>query len=106
MTPSEAPSHDLETAKSLLRLRRYKVVNMQVVSDLMKLGMDEVDLVNCVLGLTPSDFHKTMESTRRPGTMLDVYRPYLGKTRIYLKFYLSSDKELVLLLSFKGDTSR
>lgn len=71
--------------------------------DIRALRLDEEDVKDCLLALTPADFHKSDPSADKPGTMLDVYRPILGKKRMYLKLTLarSITGKTVVVVSFR-----
>jgi hypothetical protein len=54
--------------------------------------------------LTAADFHKSMPHDARPGVWLDVYRPFRGGRRWYVKFTMHEDGERILLLSCSRDS--
>ena len=64
------------------------------------LGFDESDVLRCLLGMTPGDFYKTMESVERPGLWQDVYRPVYSGEELYVKLQLSLVGRTVVI-SFK-----
>jgi hypothetical protein len=96
------PSHDLQTIQALVAAGDWTATK-EVLGSLSALGFDSSDIVSCVASLALSDFHKTMESDRIVGQMLDVYRPMYEGIPIYLKFK-RTDKAVVL--SFKRDEGR
>ena len=71
--------------------------------DIRELRLDESDVEECVLSLTQDDFHKSDPSRDKPGTMLDVYRPMLGKRRMYVKLTLARSiaGQSVVVVSFR-----
>jgi hypothetical protein len=68
------------------------------------LGIDEQDIVDCVLALTPDDFYKTMPSEKRQDLFQDVYKPKYGGERLYVKLQGSTDGNTVII-SFKRDNA-
>ena len=67
------------------------------------LSLDAEAGLNVLLSVGEADFHKTMESQKFPGTMLDVYRPYLGALRLYVKWTVQdgADGPFLYVVSFK-----
>lgn len=57
-------------------------------------------MVEAVLLLRPSDFYKTMESERVPGSWQDVYHLEYGGTQLYIKLQLGLDGR-AFLIQFK-----
>lgn len=78
------PSYDLAEVQALVGAGKYRIT-MSSLAGAAAQGFDEEDVVACVLGLEPTDFHKTMPAQKVPELMQDVYRPrYLG-VRMYVK---------------------
>ncbi len=69
----------------------------------IELGLDESDIVECVAGLVPGHFYKTMESQRNAGTWQDVYRPSLSGIPLYVKVQIvgTDPTDLTVVISFK-----
>ena len=66
------------------------------------LQLDEMDILECVMGLTTASYFKTMPSRTRPGCFQDVYRPRYQGLPIYLKLQMSPEGRAVVI-SFKRD---
>lgn len=64
------------------------------------LGMDDLDVVNVIQGLSHKDFDKSMTSIADNSVWQDVYKSIVAERTIYVKFTLDQQKEL-LLISFK-----
>ncbi|MBI5170524.1 MAG: type II toxin-antitoxin system MqsR family toxin [Candidatus Eisenbacteria bacterium] len=105
MTERDGPSYDLLEVQYLVRRGRV-ATTVEVQRTMTRDELSVADLIATLLRLTEVDFHKSMLSERDGRSMLDVYRPFLVKARIYLKFKLTPDRDRVLVLSFKKDTSR
>ena len=105
MTEASLSTYDLLEIQHLFRLRQYQL-SSEVFRTLGRDGFDEEDVWDCVMSLTPADFHKTMPSDRNPSEMLDVYRPAYGQRRVYVKLKIVKHGDLVYVLSFKEDSSR
>lgn len=66
------------------------------------LEFSRADIDECVLALTPQDFHKTMPA-RNPkwsGCWQDVYKPTFNSQRLYVKMQLFPGQR-VFIVSFK-----
>lgn len=55
------------------------------------LGWDPADALDVVQALRPSDFYKSMTTTRNHRAWQDVYRARWRNTEIYLKFQRHED---------------
>lgn len=99
---SALPTHDLATIQSTVRAGKYVALG-GALEGLNDLGLDEDDMVECILGICHADFHKTMESVKRPGLWQDVYRPLYEGIRIYVKVQLTrtGKEESTVIISFK-----
>jgi motility quorum-sensing regulator / GCU-specific mRNA interferase toxin len=64
------------------------------------LQMDDNAVVALIQKLTAADFHKSMTSYSDNRVWQDVYKPKVGKTKLYVKFTIDSNKAL-FLISFK-----
>lgn len=60
-------------------------------------------IIDCLSGLSSSDFHKSQAHRVHGGIWLDVYRPVMGSQRLYLKFTQQHDGDGFILLSFCVD---
>jgi motility quorum-sensing regulator / GCU-specific mRNA interferase toxin len=99
---ANAPHYALERIKDLVLLGR-RHITATAANGAAELGFDEDDIENCVQGLSPQDFHKTMPSETRPGTWQDVYRATWSGVPVYVKLQLAgrSEKEQAVVISFK-----
>jgi hypothetical protein len=66
-------------------------------------GWDEGFVRECAIALGTESFHKSMTHHARPGVRLDVYRPWVRGTRIYMKVTLYESEDDVLVLSLCVD---
>lgn len=64
------------------------------------LGMDDADVIAVLQGLTNADFHKSMTSYVEVTIWQDVYKPIKDGKRLYVKFTLNAQRDLILI-SFK-----
>jgi motility quorum-sensing regulator / GCU-specific mRNA interferase toxin len=62
------------------------------------LGLNLSDMLDVVMALTPSDFHKSMTTYADHAIWQDVYRPSIKAGDVYLKLTVIDD---VLIVSFK-----
>lgn len=99
---SRAATHPLGRVKELIRRNAYQITT-RARRDAQEIGFDEAEVVGCVIGLTPQEFHKTMPSERFPGRMQDVYRPTVSGRELYVKLQLtgSDHEEATVIISFK-----
>jgi motility quorum-sensing regulator / GCU-specific mRNA interferase toxin len=65
-----------------------------------ELDMDDNAVVAVIQGLNPRDFDKSMTSIADHRVWQDVYKPSVGRRRLYIKFTLDAQKAL-FLISFK-----
>ena len=96
------PRYSLDRVQRLVTADRYRVTD-SARRGAMKLGLDESDIVECVAGLLPGHFYKTMESQRSAGTWQDVYRPSLSGITLYVKVQIvgADPTDLTVIISFK-----
>jgi motility quorum-sensing regulator/GCU-specific mRNA interferase toxin len=64
------------------------------------LGMDDAAVVAVIQRLQSSDFDKSMTSIADHRVWQEVYKPSVGRRRLYIKFTLDAQKAL-FLISFK-----
>jgi motility quorum-sensing regulator/GCU-specific mRNA interferase toxin len=62
------------------------------------LGLDLEGILEVIMALTPSDFHKSMTTHADHRIWQDVYRPVTAVGAVYLKLTVVDD---VLIVSFK-----
>lgn len=102
MKPGARPSYDLKDVKKRVASGDW-VITRKAMEGASGLGMDRHDIADCVAALGAADFHKTMASELRPGTMQDVYRPRYSGHRLYVKVQVT---DCAVVISFKQDESR
>ena len=86
-----------------MEIRQYRIERL-AAHGAMALGFDEDDIRDCVLSLTPDDFHKSMESRSRPGSWQDVYKPVYEEVGVYLKLQMGAPSDTIVI-QFKRDES-
>ncbi len=101
MTP-DSPSYKLSLVQQLVRDKRYRIT-WTALNGAGELGLDEDDVLQCVLVLDESHFYKTMSADKRPGLWQDVYHPHYAGFELYVKLQLveQSPAEMVVVISFK-----
>lgn len=102
MIASGSPFYDLRRIQVLVGTRQY-FPSGEALNGAGELGFDEDDIVECVLALTPAEFHKQMPSDKRPGTYQDVYRPTHKGIPLYVKLQLVGERpeEIAVIIQFK-----
>jgi hypothetical protein len=100
--PAGGPTNDLAVIQQLVAAGKWTATHV-ALAGASALKFDRTDIEECVAALSLSDFHKTMDSTKKPGQMQDVYRPTYLDIPIYLKLKLT---DLAVVVSFKRDESR
>ena len=76
------------------------VITLQARKDAYRLGLDAEDVRDCILGLSASDFYKSMKSRRILDQRQDVYRASYGELDLYLKLQMRENGP-VIVISFK-----
>ena len=96
------PRYALDRIQQLVAVNHYRVTD-SARRGAFELGLDESDIVECVAGLVPGHFYKTMESQRSAGTWQDVYRPSLSGIPLYMKVQIvgTDPTDLTVVISFK-----
>ena len=102
VTSAGGPTNDLAVVQQLVAAGKWTITHT-AFAGASALKLDRTDVEACIAGLSLGDFHKTMESTGKPGQAQDVYRPTYLKVPIYLKLKLT---DMVVVISFKRDESR
>jgi hypothetical protein len=105
--PGSSPTHDLAELQSLVRARQW-FATWEAVAQAGELRLDaDMDIEACVLALDAGDFYKTMESTAKPGTWQDVYKPRYQGHRLYVKLRLQTGStRKTVVIQFKKDQSK
>lgn len=96
------PRYPLGRVQTLVARNRYLLTG-SARRGAGELGFDESDIVDCVAGLLPEQFYKSMQSQRRMGTWQDVYRPSLDGIPLYVKVQIvgMDPTDLTVVISFK-----
>lgn len=98
-----AATYQLTVVHALLKEGRYRVTATAAATAHV-LGLDAIDLVDCIAGLTRADFYKTMPSERIEGLWQDVYRPTWCGVALYVKLQiveLRAAGSVLVIVSFK-----
>lgn len=96
-------TYQLAIVHALLREGRYRVT-ATAATTARALGLDAIDMIDCVGGLTRADFHKTMPSERMAGLWQDVYRPTWCGVALYVKLQIVEHRAsggVLVIVSFK-----
>ncbi len=99
---SELATYALVRVRDLIVARRYRICKSASLGA-EELGLEEADILECVLSLDASSFYKSMESEQAPGLWQDVYRPRFQGFPLYVKVQLAGvhQDEMVVVISFK-----
>jgi hypothetical protein len=102
-----SPTYDLRRVHELVASPPSRFITGRAFRGAGGLGLDEAAIVECVLGLDSSCFHKTMEAKKRPGHWQDVYHPTFEGYPLYVKVQIveQGPGEMVVVISFKRNTS-
>jgi motility quorum-sensing regulator / GCU-specific mRNA interferase toxin len=92
-----SPHSKLNKVKALVAAGKVRATYSAVLGA-AKMGLSFHDMVDVVLGLTASDFYKSMTTNADHKIWQDVYRPNKNVGEIYLKLTVIDD---VLIVSFK-----
>lgn len=95
------PSYDLKELKTLLSKQETRHITHSGFQTAVAIGFASAqDMVDAVIQLDPSDFHKTMPSEKVKGTFQDVYKRNINGIDIYIKLSKSPQGNGVIV-SFK-----
>ena len=86
----------LGTVRSLVIEGRFALTR-RVQRYVAARSWDSETVAECLLSLKRSDLHKSIPDPLRPGSRLDVYRPWRDGQRLYVKFTLDEDGDLYVL---------
>ena len=75
-----------------------RIITLSALTGARELGFDEEDIDEVVIGLTESDFYKTMPAEKLPGLWQDVYRPKHKGQELYVKLQIVGK---AVVISFK-----
>lgn len=76
------------------------VITLRVRRHLALHGWTERDVVECIAGLSPADFHKSQAHRIHADVWLDIYKPVFEGERRYVKFTQELGGDRFVLLSF------
>ena len=91
------PHCRLQVVKGLIEAGKVRATMSALVGG-AALGFDFDGIVEVVMALAPTDFHKSMTTHADHRIWQDVYRPMTAAGRVYLKLTVIDD---VLIVSFK-----
>jgi hypothetical protein len=86
----------LRLVRSLARKDRF-VLTGRALRYLVTQSWDRETVAQGLCSLERIDLHKSIPDSRRPGSLLDVYRPWMDGQRLYIKFTLDEDGDLYVL---------
>ena len=91
MNPPTQSTHDLVAIKAKVAVG-FVHYRMQAVRSAAELEFSRQDIDQCIQGLTPADFYKTMPSRvpKWAGCWQDVYKPTYWGVELYVKIQLFS----------------
>jgi motility quorum-sensing regulator/GCU-specific mRNA interferase toxin len=91
------PHCKLSVVKTLIDAGKIRMTASAVAGG-EQLGFDSAEIVAIVMGLTPTNFYKSMTTHADHTIWQDVYRPTTLAGDVYLKLTVVDD---VLIVSFK-----
>jgi motility quorum-sensing regulator / GCU-specific mRNA interferase toxin len=91
------PHCKLPIVKALITAGKVRTTFSALAGGAM-LGLDLEGILEVIMALTPSDFHKSMTTHADHRIWQDVYRPVTAVGAVYLKLTVVDD---VLIVSFK-----
>jgi len=92
-----SPHSKLSTVKMLIESGKVRMTASAVAGGEL-VGFDSAAIIDVVMALTPTDFHKSMTTHADHRIWQDVYRPATSAGDVYLKLTVIDD---VLIVSFK-----
>jgi hypothetical protein len=98
-------AYDLREVKRLVRAGKYKIVGKVVETAARDFGWDVPEVVRFYLALRASHFCKRAPAEHWDTDWLDVYRAEMFGHKVYTHFFVDDQGELVIVNSFKADTS-
>ncbi len=107
MPGDDKPTYDLVELQASVRAGKW-FATWEAVAQAGEFRLDaEMDIEACVLSLDSTDFYKTMESTSKPGTFQDVYKPTYDGRKLYVKLRLQEHPQRkTVVIQFKKDKSK
>ena len=94
------PHYLLNRLQELVRDPATRRITFSSRDGATALGWSETEIVQCVLGLVPRDFYKSMTSYSNTKLWQDVYRPVFQRVDLYVKLQISPEGQGVVI-SFK-----
>lgn len=94
----DGPTYDLEEAKRLAKDGSLHVTGAAREAAFQNdLYFDDISAI--LFSLSPSDFYKTMEAKKLPGSFQDVYHPTYRGVQLYYKIQIqtSSEKKVIII---------
>lgn len=96
------PAYPLDEVGAAFGAGRFKLT-WRVRRHLERRGWDVDAVQRCVCNLRSCDFYKSQAHRTEPGVWLDIYKPYVGNERLYVKFAPETPTDEYVVLSFCGD---
>ncbi len=93
------PHHELESVRRAFLDGRF-VITSRVRRHMALHDWTERDIVDCISGLSPEDFHKSQAHRMNEGVWLDIYRPGFAGRRLYVKLTREMKGNRFVVLSF------
>ena len=100
MPEKRTPHYPLATIKAAFAQPADLNRTFSAMEGAESLGLVEADIVAVIQDLADTDFNKSMTSQANATIWQDVYKPSRNGKRIYVKFTLNAQRDL-LLISFK-----
>lgn len=97
--------YNLREVKSLIKEERFLVTDNAVVSANDDFGGDVGDIKKFFLSLRKGHFYKREYAEKWDTDYLDVYKAEMYGQKVYTHFFIRDDGMLVIINSFKKDSS-
>jgi hypothetical protein len=92
----QVPHCDLAVIKRLMGNGQADVTN-RVNRHLRVQQWDDCFPCRCIGMTRLSDFHKSQRHRDRPEQWLDIYRPWVDGVRMYVKFTVDADGDVIIM---------
>lgn len=96
------PAYPLDEVHGAFACGRFKVTR-RVARHLTRRGWGAETVCRCIGRLNTEDFYKSQEHLGVPGVWLDIYKPFMGRERLYVKFLRMEEGDVFRVLSFCSD---
>jgi len=102
---AETPAYDLNVVKRLIKAGDYQVTGSTLKTALQDFGWGNTEINQFFLSLKHSHFAKRVYAEKWDVDWLDVYRAEMYGCAVYTHFFINNQGQLVIINSFKQDTS-